>query len=248
MRHMKIKDRILPLVILIVDMFCGSQHALGQDFQNLPIPPSNGVFHPVRLPNPPSFSLSPVPPSAHALAVRLLRDGHVPHDTSYTIRGKIDIINQNLITFHPENGAGSDISIGFALLGNMVLKRRQAVNAVLTVNDSSSPFAANQKIRIAEGTNLYACYVWQHNHNPVVVDLPDTVVQIRQQSDGHSVTLKRPGGTIPLKVGRPETVKIGGIPYTIFVQTAILQRPKWKRGGDGTPEEYILKAIVAVNY
>lgn len=244
MAHVQIEDRILPLVMLIAYLSLASEITFGQDFQNYPNPLPNRVHHLVTLPDPPVGSLSPVPPKAHAIAVRVIRDGHVVRG-SEEIAGKIVGISGNLINFSP--ATGSPISIGFALPGTVALKSRRAVSATLSVNDNSSPFAVDQKVQITEGSHLYACYIWQSRRDPITVSLPDSAGQIQQQTNGRPVLLTTNGTTIPLKIGGWDKIASGGRSYMIFVQTAIRQRPSRTREGDGTSKSYVLKALVAAS-
>jgi hypothetical protein len=245
MTPMHITRRGVLLLLLVACLSGGRQLSFGQNFQNLATPPPSNVYHPFTLPNSGRARLAPVPPQAHALAVRVLENGRVIQGSD-TADGTITTINRNLLSLHPAKRP--DISIGFALPPKTLrLKTRAPVTGELQVTDNSSPFAVDQEILITEGTNLFVWYAWQSRRDPIIFSLPDSVGELQQHRDGNTVKLTTGGTTIVVGSGETKTFTARGIPYAIFVQTTALQPGGWKREGDGTQKNYVLKAIVAMN-
>lgn len=241
MASMNLENRFLVLCSLSLFLIGGSQRTIGQEFQNLRRPAPNPVYHPVTLPNPPAVNLTPVPPRSHALAVRVLQKGEIVRGDT-TFAGRIAGITGNLITLQPASGPA--VTIGFAPPQNTVLAPRGTANGELTVNDVGSPFAADQEIWVSENNRLYAYFVWQTRRNAIFISLPDSAGQIMQEPTGNAVRLITQSGTFLVRSGQVKSFISRGMPYTLVLQTTFLQRPTWRREGDGSQKSFVLRAMV----
>lgn len=193
-----------------------------------------------------------IPPQDSSPFIRTLKEGNLIKG-EHNYKGKIlRADSPNVIRFIPEKG--HEIMIGLALPKNFPLKKPDAVEGSLYVNDHSSLEGADQIVTLLVEQGLFVGNIWKISEKPITY-APAGSVSLTQ------IPLKElPAGdvmqTVQVSVATDKTAQIvpcgesfnftvGGKKYTVFVQTSIFQGVTDK--GDDTRTGYILRAMVAEN-